>query len=128
MSNLNFAKMYPVGEASETHKPGVKSYSQGTTGTIDLSDVIEDEIYIAMSSASATAFNIKNIQPGMTLLIEQTGATAADHVCTFTDITVNVAGNNIATFDAIDESLMLFALTATRMIVLSNNGLVVLST
>lgn len=126
--NPEFAKMYPTGGSPSAYKMTPKTITQGTSGTIDLSGVVESMVFISMTASGATAFNITNIQPGMTIIIEQNSTGINNHVITFTGATLNVAGNNTATTNADDEALVIYALTSTRLFVVQNNGAVALST
>ena len=126
--NLDYAKMYPTGGDPKTFKPGVKTIVQGASGTIDLADVIEDIVFVSMTAEASTAFNVANPQPGMTIIIEQNASANTDnHACTFTGITLNVAGNNVATTNADDEALIILMVSSTRAIIVANNGSVALS-
>ena len=127
MSSLEFAKMYPLAGDPKAYKPGVKTITQGAAGTIDLSKVTEDVVFISMTASGATAFNIINPQPGMTIIIEQNSTGVNNHAATFTGVTLNVAGNNIATTNADDEAIVVFMVSATRGFIVANNGGVALS-
>ena len=127
--NKDFAKAYPVSSDPKVFKPGVKIYSvTAVADAIDLSAVIEDVVVIQTSNALATAVSISGMQAGMTIILEYGGGAVANHVFTFAStFDFNVAGNNVATANADDESLVIDVISATRGIIVTNNGGVVLS-
>ncbi|MCP3684758.1 MAG: hypothetical protein GY861_18985 [bacterium] len=125
-----FKKMYPVGKDEvypDADDPGVIAYT-GTAGTLDGDDYENNMVSIKLSSTSALTYAISNPKPGTIYSIEATGTGTNNRVVTFTDCTINTAGNNTATLNAIDESLVLLCISATNYVVISNNGSVALST
>ena len=122
MVQANRDKMYPVG-----NEGSVKTITQGASGTIDLASVVADLIYIHMTASGATAFNVINAPVGSTIILEQDSTGVNNHACTFTGVTINAAGNNVATTNADDESLILHVVSKTRMVIVANNGAVALS-
>ncbi len=129
MKNV-FKKMYPVGKDityPDADDPGVIVYT-GTAGTLDGDNYENNNVSIKLSSTSAMTYAISNPKPGTIYAIEATGTGTNNRVVTFTDCTINVTGNNTATLNALDESLILLCVSATNYVVISNNGAVALST
>ncbi len=100
----------------------------GTAGTLDVSTYEMNIVNIQLSSTSAMTYAISNPVPGTIYTIEATGTGVNDRVVTFTGCTLNAVGNNTATMNAQGESLNVLCVTATTYIVITNNGVVVLST
>lgn len=126
-----FRKMYPVGGDDVNNVDAdtleLIDYT-GTAGSLDASAYENNIVSIQLSSTSAMTYAIANPQPGKTYTIEATGTGTNNRVVTFTGCTINETGNNTATLNAIDESLALLCLTATRYVILSNQGAVAIST
>lgn len=95
----------------------------GATGTVDLSK----HNVILMTNTNATAITVSKPVPGMFYYLEQSATGVNNHAVTFSGVTINATGNNVATTNARDESLVLLALSTTRMAIIANNGAVALS-
>lgn len=112
-------QMYPTG----VNPVGARTTALGAAGTADLS-LFE---IINLSSTATTAVTLTNPVIGRTYYISATGTGTNDRVVTFSGCTLNETGNSVATFNAIDENLVLLCVTATKYSLISNNGVVVLS-
>ena len=123
-----FKKMYPLGSDDlDADTPAAVIYTS-TAGTLDGDDYENNVVSIQLSSTSALTYAISNPHPGTIYSIEATGTGTNNRVVTFTGCTVNATGNNTATLNAIDESIVVLCITSTRYMVISNNGAVALST
>ena len=129
--NINFRKAYPVGNDVSAYRDVPKVIAaSGTTNVIDLSVKeykVEENIIIQMSNTAASTVTLSNPQIGQTIILEQTGSGVENHAVTLSGVTIDATGNNVATTNAIDESLVLMVISATRLIIVSNNGGVALS-
>lgn len=80
-------------------------------------------------STGALALTVDQITPGNFLIISQVDAGTSGHTvtlpsgCTYGD----AGGNDVATFNAAGETLVLFAVSATRFVIVENIGSVALS-
>ena len=84
--------------------------------------------YVELNHASvAIAATIAAPSAGRFLVITQTDAGTAGHTVTLTAGTYD-GSNNVATFNAQNETLVLFAISATRFVVVENIGSVGLGT
>ncbi len=100
----------------------------GTAGTLDGDTYENNVINIQLSSTSAMTYAISNPHPGTMYNIEATGTGVNDRVLTLTGGTVNATGNNTVTMNAQSEGINLMCISATRYVVVTNNGVAVLST
>ena len=92
-------------------------------GAIDL----DASSYVELNkSGGALAVTIAAPQAGQLLVITQTDGGTSGHTVTLTSGTYD-GTNNVATFNAQAETLVLFGISATRFVIVENIGAVALS-
>lgn len=97
-------------------------------GLVDMGEGDFDADVIFLNGAVACTLTDWTPTPGRTYYIECIDSTA-DPVLTLTSgITINSTGNDKMTFPDADDSIMLKCVSATRMVIISNNGSVTLAT
>lgn len=118
LANL-FLNAPPIAADDLTLTPTVYT----ATGAID-----PTKSYVELDTASGKIeMTIAAPVAGKVLVITQVDAGTDGHTVTCTAGDFDGGGNNIATFNAAEESLVLFGLSATRYIIVENVGSVALS-
>ena len=116
-------KLYPF-----TQYMGTGAAPQTIDKTTDLgeTDFLSDTILLDGSTACVITDWTPTV--GVTYVLECVDSTADPVVTLTSGITINSTGNDKMTFPDADDSIVLKMVTATRMVILSNNGAVTLAT
>ena len=126
----DFRRMYPTCTDDETDNDadtGALIVYAGDAGTLDASTYENNKVVIQLSSTSSMTYAISNPQPGKIYMFEATGTGSNNRVITLTGCSCDVAGSDTLTANAQDESISLLCISATRYLILANNGSVVIS-
>ena len=96
--------------------------------TLDMgeTDFLSDTIFL--DGSTACAITDWTPTPGVTYILHCIDSTDDPVVTLTSGITINSTGNDKMTFPDADDTIVLKCLTATRMVVLSNDGAVTLAT
>jgi hypothetical protein len=107
---------------------GTGAGPQTIASVVDLGETDFDTDTILLDGTLACTVVDWTPTPGVTYVIECIDSTS-DPVITLTSgITINSTGNDKMTFPDADDSIVLRCISATRMVILSNNGSVTLAT
>jgi hypothetical protein len=101
---------------------GTGAAPETIAATIDMSDTdfLSDTIYLDGSVACVITDWLPTV--GVTYTLYCIDSTADPVVNLKSGITVDVAGNDILTFDTVEDTIVIKMVTATRMVILSNDG------
>lgn len=107
---------------------GTGAAPQTISVTTDMgeTDFLSDTIFLDGSTACAITDWTPTV--GVTYVLECIDSTADPVVTLTSGITINSTGNDKMTFPDADDSIVLKMVSATRMVILSNNGSVTLAT
>jgi len=124
----DFRKMYPVSGNKKVFMdaPDVVTIST-TTGTVNLANYGASTVYITFTNSTATSITVTNPQVGQTIILQQNSTGTNTHAAVFTGRTLDASSHTTATTNADDETLVLYAATTSRLVVIANTGSVALS-
>jgi len=95
---------------------------------VDLGETDFESNTVFLSGAAACTVVDWTPTPGVTYILHCTESTNDPVVTLTSGITINAAGNDKMTFEDADDTIVLKCLTATRMVILSNDNGVTLAT
>jgi len=116
-------KLFP-----HTQYKGTGAAPQTVARTLDLDDGDFESDVIFLDGTTACTITKWTPTVGVTYVLECIDSTADPVVTLSSGITINATGNDKMTFPDADDSMVLKMVSATRMVILSNNGSVTLAT